>query len=260
MAQTTAIIDVLKKLLKEQGVTYLQVAQALALSEASVKRLFAERQFSLQRLDRVCALLGLEISDLVRRLEHDMCIDALALEQEQELVSDSKLLLVAICALNRWSLRQMLENYALSEPEAISKLARLDRMGLIELLPGNRIKPLITHDFNWQKKGPIQRFFESQVQADFFQCHFNQPGELRLFLNGMLSPRSNEAMQQKLRRLALEFRHSHQEDLALPLEQRYGVSMIVAIRPWEVAVFQQYRRADAQKFYPGHAGNGSDKR
>ncbi len=154
----------------------------------------------------------------------------------------------------------MLENYALSEPEAISKLARLDRMGLIELLPGNRIKPLITHDFNWQKKGPIQRFFESQVQADFFQCHFNQPGELRLFLNGMLSPRSNEAMQQKLRRLALEFRHSHQEDLALPLEQRYGVSMIVAIRPWEVAVFQQYRRADAQKFYPGHAGNGSDKR
>ena len=49
MAQTTAIIDVLKKLLKEQGVTYLQVAQALGLSEASVKRLFAERQFSLQR-------------------------------------------------------------------------------------------------------------------------------------------------------------------------------------------------------------------
>ena len=86
MAQTTAIIDVLKKLLKEQGVTYLQVAQALALSEASVKRLFAERQFSLQRLDRVCALLGLEISDLVRRLEHDLRIDALALEQEQELV------------------------------------------------------------------------------------------------------------------------------------------------------------------------------
>ncbi|WVM87833.1 hypothetical protein UMZ34_15405 [Halopseudomonas pachastrellae] len=68
------------------------------------------------------------------------------------------------------------------------------------------------------------------------------PGELRLFLSGMLSPQSTEQMHQKLQRLAQAFRHSHQEDLVLPLEQRFGVSMILAIRPWEVAAFQQLRR------------------
>lgn len=253
MAQTTAIVDVLKKALKEQGLTYQQVAEALELSEASVKRLFAERQFSLKRLDQICALMGVEISDLIRRLEPEPRIDQLRIDQEQELVSDNALLLVAICALNRWSFQQILETYTLSEHEVIGRLARLDRMGLIELLPGNRIKPLITHDFHWQKNGPIQQFFESQVQGDFFQCRFNRPGELRLFLNGMLSPRSNDIMQQKLRRLALDFRHCHQEDLALPLEQRFGMSMILAIRPWEMAVFQHYRRTEADKPYPGHA-------
>lgn len=256
MAQTAAIVSALKNALKEQGITYLQVAEALDLSEASVKRLFSERQFSLQRLDQICSLLGLEISDLVRRLDQAQRIDALTAEQEQELVGDDRLLLVAICALNRWSLAQILETYQLSEVEAVGRLARLDRMGLIELLPGNRIKPLISHDFRWQQHGPIQRFFEQQVQADFFQCHFNLPGELRLFLSGMLSPQSTEQMHQKLQRLAQAFRHSHQEDLVLPLEERFGVSMILAIRPWEVAAFQQLRRPEAAKYYPGHKLTG----
>ena len=256
MAQTAAIVSALKNALKEQGITYQQVAEALDWSEASVKRLFSERQFSLQRLDQICSLLGLEISDLVRRLDQAQRIDALTSEQEQELVGDDRLLLVAICALNRWSLAQILETYQLSEVEAVGRLARLDRMGLIELLPGNRIKPLISHDFRWQQHGPIQRFFEQQVQADFFQCHFNLPGELRLFLSGMLSPQSTEQLHQKLQRLAQAFRHSHQEDLVLPLEQRFGVSMILAIRPWEVAAFQQLRRPEAAKYYPGHKLTG----
>ncbi|MGQ7248861.1 helix-turn-helix domain-containing protein [Halomonas sp. V046] len=251
MAQTAAIVDALKAALKAHGLTYQQVARELELSEASVKRLFAERQFSLKRLDQVCALIGLEITDLVRQLEPEIRIDQLKLTQEQELVSDMALLLVAFCALNRWRFHEMLDTYALSDHALISHLTRLDRMGLIELLPGNRIKPLVTYDFQWHKNGPIQRFFESQVQGDFLECRFDRPGELRLFVNGMLSPRSNEVMHQKLRRLALDFRHCHQEDLALPLEQRFGISMIVAVRPWEIAVFRRFRRAEKAKVYPG---------
>ena len=122
MAQTAAIVSALKNALKEQGITYQQVAEALDLSGASVKRLFSERQFSLQRLDQICSLLGLEISDLVRRLDQAQRIDALTTEQEQELVGDDRLLLVAICALNRWSLAQILETYQLSEVEAVGRL------------------------------------------------------------------------------------------------------------------------------------------
>ena len=250
MAQTSAIVDALKQALKEQNITYQKIARHLELSEASVKRLFSEKQFSLKRLDQICELIGIEISDLLRRLNQQQRISQLQSEQEQELVSDIKLLVVAVSCLNRWSFSDIFNTYRFSPPELIGKLARLDRMGLIELLPNNKIKPLINHDFTWIKRGPIQQFFESNVQQDYLKCQFDQPGELRLFTTGMLSPHSNQIIQQKIKRLAQEFRHHHQEDLSLPLEERHGMSMLMAIRPWELKVFEELRRDDAGKNFP----------
>ena len=247
MAQTTALIDALKRVLREQGITYADVAQRLELSLPSVKRLFADRQFTVQRLDQVCELAGIEITDLVRRMQADKEIHQLEWEQEQELVSDPKLLIVAVSALNRWSFRDILATYIIKEPELIQRLARLDRMKLIELMPGNRIRPLASTDFQWHKGGPIQRFFEAQVQNDFFRCTFEKPGELRLFVTGMLSRESNGQLQQKMQRLAQDFRSLHQEDQALPLADRFGTSLVLAMRPWELEIFRQHRRADTDK-------------
>jgi len=74
MAQTSQLIDTLKKLLKRQGKTYADVAERLELSEASVKRLFSEKNVSLTRLDSICSLLDIEISDLVREMQQDNLI------------------------------------------------------------------------------------------------------------------------------------------------------------------------------------------
>lgn len=250
MAQTSAIVGELKRQLRSHGLTYQDVAEALNLSEASVKRLFSEKQFSLKRLDQICALMGMEISDVVRKLSPELEVEQLSLEQEQELVSDVRLLLVAVCAMNRWQFPEIHQVYDMSETDLIGYLARLDRMGVLELLPGNRFKLLVSHDFAWQPGGPIQRFFEAEVQQDFLKCRFDHPGELRLFVSGMLSAQSNEVVQQKLKRLALEFRHCHEEDLALPLEHRFGVSLLMAMRPWEIEAFDSFRRPGARKEYP----------
>lgn len=247
MAQTTALIDALKLVLREQGITYADVAQRLGLSLPSVKRLFADKQFSVSRLDQVCELAGIEISDLVRRMQAEKEIHQLQWEQEQELVSDPKLLITAVSALNRWSFRDILATYKMTEPELIQRLARLDRMRLIELMPGNRIRPLASTDFQWHKGGPIQRFFEAQVQSDFFRSTFERPGEVRLFVTGMLSRQANAQMQQKLQRLAQDFRNLHQEDQVLPLADRFGTSLVLAMRPWELEVFRKYRRGETEK-------------
>lgn len=247
MPQTTALVDALKQVLREQGITYADVAKKLKLSLPSVKRLFADKQFSLRRLDQVCEMAGIEISDLARRVQQDKEISQIAWEHEEELVSDLKLLIVAVSALNRWSFSEIFSTYKLSEPELIQRLARLDRMKLIELMPGNRIRPLVSTSFHWHSGGPIQRFFEAQVQADFFRCAFNQPGELRLFVTGMLSRDSNAQIQQKMQRLAQDFRHLNEEDKTLPLAERFGTSLVLALRPWELAVFAKLRRPGTDK-------------
>ena len=57
MAQTVALIDTLNLCLKSHGKTYAAVARYLTLSEASVKRLFADRSFSLQCFDEICQIV-----------------------------------------------------------------------------------------------------------------------------------------------------------------------------------------------------------
>jgi DNA-binding Xre family transcriptional regulator len=72
MSQTRPLIDTLKQELRKQRITYKQVSEVLELSETSVKRLFSEEAFSVKRLDKVCALLHLDISDLVHLMERNV--------------------------------------------------------------------------------------------------------------------------------------------------------------------------------------------
>ena len=148
MSQTRPLIDTLKLELRKQRITYKQVSEALNLSETSVKRLFSEEAFSVKRLEKVCELLHMDISDLVHMMEKNIDLTTqLTHEQETELVSDVKLLLVTLLLMNKLQFAEILGIYEISETEGIQLLAHLDRMRIIELLPGNRVKLMISQNF-----------------------------------------------------------------------------------------------------------------
>ena len=244
MAQTKPLINALKTELRKQGKTYRDIAYVLGLSEASVKRLFSEQTFSLDRLDRICELLGMEFSDLVRVMEQATQLTThLSLQQERELVSDIKLLLMAHCLMSRWTFSDVIENYDISELEGVQLLARLDRMKVIQLLPGNRVKLMISKNFEWIGGGPIQRFYEDKVQSEFFNSSFSGPGEYRVFQSGMLTRTSNTEMIRRLKRLANEFNEIGIDDESFPMDERFGTSVLIAMRPWGVEVFESLRRS-----------------
>lgn len=239
MAQTRELIKTLKVALKAHGKTYADVAIELGLTEASVKRIFSQNSFSLQRLDRVCHMLGMEVSDLVQQMnERRRQLQQLTWEQEQQLTQDVTLMLVAVCVLNRWTLAEILGYYRISEHECIRHLARLDRLQLIELLPNNRIRLRVAANFSWIENGPIQQFFQKKIGQEFFHTRFNRDDECLVVLNGMLSPQSNAEMQRKLRRLARDFDTLINDDAALPLEQRQGATLVLAMRDWRYGLFR----------------------
>ena len=64
--QTAELLKTLKKCLKAKGLNYRDVADALSLSEASIKRLFSDQSFSVSRLEEVCRFLDMTIYDLAR--------------------------------------------------------------------------------------------------------------------------------------------------------------------------------------------------
>lgn len=243
MPQTQQLIDTLKQALKTQKKTYADVAGVLALSEASVKRLFADKNLSLLRLEQICQFLGMEISDLVQLMnQRAQRISQLTREQEQEIAGDRILLLMTVCALNRWTLDEVLGFFRIREPDAIRCLTRLDRLKIIDLLPGNRIKLLISTNFHWLENGPIQQLFRSRLQDDFFSSRFDRQTERLLVVNGMLSRQSNAVLQKKMERLAREFDELNDEDAGLPLDQRHGVTMVVAMSDWRFGLFADLRR------------------
>jgi transcriptional regulator with XRE-family HTH domain len=244
MAQTVKLIDMLKKALKAHGVTYADIARHLKLSEASVKRLFSQRSFSLRRFDEICQLMGLEISDLVRMLNEEAAtqISQLSLEQEQEVVADLELLLVAVCVLNRWAFEEIIDYFKLSEVDCIKHLTRLDKLRMIELLPNNRMKLLVSPRFKWRENGPIQQFFLEKLQSDFFSSRFDQSQEALIVLNGMLASSSFDVFQRSMVRLAKEFDELSGNDASLPLQEREGTTVVMAMRPWRYGLFNKYKK------------------
>lgn len=244
MSQTRPLIDTLKKELRKQRITYKQVSEALDLSETSVKRLFSEEAFSIKRLEMVCELIHLDISDLVHLMERNIEMTSQFTQaQEQDLVSDIKLLLVALLLMNKLTFEEIISAYDISETEGIRLLARLDRMKMIELQPGNRVKLMISQNFEWLPGGPIQKYFESTVQQEFLSSAFNKPGELRIFASGMISPTANAELTRKMHHLAKEMHDMNIDAESLPLEQRFGTSLMLAIRPWEIQAFRDLRRS-----------------
>ena len=104
------------------------------------------------------------------------------------------------------------------------------------------MKVRLSRTFSWRKNGPIQRLFEQQVQNEFFQSAFDGPGELRLVLNGMMSEQSIATIHQKLHRLVSDFEKCVSEDRRSIDVDNKGTTLLLAIRPWAVQMFEDFRR------------------
>jgi len=243
MTQRNDLFTLVKQQLRAQGLTYKLLAGKLGLSEASVKRMFSQKDINLSRLEDIAACLNLSLSDLFDLLEKQKKRTRhLSESQEKELVSETELLLVAICILNHWTFDDILQYYSLTEHALIRYAARLDQMKIIELQPGNRFKRLIDPEFHWIPDGPIQRFFQENVQDDFFTSPFEKPSELYLVRSGMLSEQDNHLFQQALVKTANEFIQLCRDTVDVPIEKRHGTAVILAMRPWVPRIFDQLKK------------------
>jgi transcriptional regulator with XRE-family HTH domain len=245
MNEIDQLVTTLKRRLKIQGMTYRSLSQALGLSEPSVKRMFASRRFSIERMIEISNLLGFTLSELAHEAAvSERRLHTLSEAQERELVSDEKLILVAVCVLNQWEIQDIVSTYKVTEAECVQRLVKLDRLRLIALLPGNRIRLNIARDFDWRPKGPIRMYFQSQGLNDFLKSDFSQDDEVMAFSHAMLTESAIAKMQTEIRKLRLKFSELHEESLAAPLAKRRGTGMLLALREWEIGTFTKLRRSE----------------
>jgi transcriptional regulator with XRE-family HTH domain len=240
-----SLVDALKRELKLRGIGYAELATLIGLSEASVKRLFSQRTFTLQRLEQVLSAVGIEFQDLAQAMQDaPVLLSRLTYAQEEEILGDIGLTVVAVAALNLLTVAQIVATYRLSEAQVVAYLLRLDRIGILELRPNNRVKLLIARTFRWIPNGPIQAFFREQAYADFLDARFDGDGELLQLVNLMLTTRSAAALRERLRQVAAEFSQQHQDDARLPFAERHAVTLMLAARPWMPESFKGMLRTE----------------
>jgi DNA-binding Xre family transcriptional regulator len=245
VSESARIIDVLKRTLKTRGLTYRDVAKRVGLSEASIKRVFAEETFTLQRLEKVCAAVGVSVGELVRMAsEHDDThAQYLTLEQEQLLAGNPPLLACFYLLLNGRPSAEIQARLSLNDRELRLLYVKLDDARLAELQPGLksrlRVGPVVT----WRSDGPVRRAYEQQVKTEFLQGDFQGPGEALHFHSAELSDASAALLERKLEQLGREFADFAALDRHLPVKKKRSVALMMAFRPWVFSMFDGIQRA-----------------
>jgi transcriptional regulator with XRE-family HTH domain len=236
MTDTQQLIDTLKRVLKSQGLTYADAAARLSISEASVKRLFSARTFTLKRLDDFCRVLDIdffELAKLARGTESD--VREMTERQEQALAQDARLLGVFYLLVSDWSAVEIVARYEISRTELTRLLVRLDRLGLIELLPQDRVRLKVPKRLRLHPGGPIHRAHGKRVIDDFIAAEFDRIGAQFRFEYRELSKASYEVMQRRLERIAAEFLELAELDATLPGRRRETTGLLLAMRPWALS-------------------------
>jgi transcriptional regulator with XRE-family HTH domain len=247
LRENDQIGQAIKRALKAKGMTYRDAAEALAMSEGNVKRLLSKGIFTIPQTSAFAGILGMTLADLVLSATGaTRDIRMLTEKQERQLVSDDSLLLVAVCALNHWTVDEMVAVYSISRAQCLKLLLTLERMGIVSLLPGDRISLRVTRDFDWLPNGPIRQFFMAQGLHDFLSGRFSGDDETLDFTHAMLSERAIALLQIEIRKLKARMDALHAEDTMTPLGRKRGVGMLLALREWEPEVFAARRRASGK--------------
>lgn len=240
------LVDALKRLIKARGLTYAEVAGRIDISEASVKRWFSQADMTLEKLESICVAIGCDLQELLEfsRTEKPP-VSELSEEQEEALVADPKLFLALYLAINRFSEEDVLSRYRFTKPEWTLLLTRLDRLGIVELQPMNKVRLRTARNFRWRSGGPIEQLFARQLLPEFFAQPFTGEDDKLVLLAGSVSDPTAGLMKQRLEDLAREFDLLLARDTSLPSKERVGVSLVLAMRPWRLKAFDKIRKDDA---------------
>lgn len=234
VSQTRDLLNALKKCLRAKGLSYSDVARALHLSEASVKRIFSEQTFSLTRLEEVCRFLDMTIYDLARLTQQTTNdhVTTLTVEQEQALADDPLILTYFYLMLTGRTPEAIAQEFGLDDRQQMTMLARLSRLKLVELYPNNSGRLLTGLRIRWRQDGPIRKTYASQVQQSFLDSAFKDDDELFRFEMGELSAASAKVIAKKIDSLVQELHDFVELDISAPKTEKRAFGLMIGFRPW----------------------------
>jgi len=239
---TREIVETLKRVLKARSMTYADLAHALRVSTPTVKRLFSQRTFTLERLEEVLRVLEMDFFELAR-LSHGRRSGPveLSLEQETALAKDPRLFSVFWLLCNEWRFDEIVAEFGLGAAQITPFYARLERLRLIDWQPGNRVRLRVPKHYVWRSGGPLRKAYGLRVVNEFMRSRFDAPQDAFHFEAQELSSESAVVVRRRLERVAAEINELVEIDAAVPAKKRVTLGVMLACRPWNISIVHALR-------------------
>ena len=159
--------------LRLQGWTARRIASKFGIGEATAKRWLAGKGLTLDKLDALAALCDLTLGELARETERPdpHLAQELTLAQERALTADIFLSFLFMTLLAGYRPEEIAMDFHVPRDEMDRALARLERLALIDRLPGERVRPLIDREIVWRKT-PMRELFEQHMKPQFLAMDF----------------------------------------------------------------------------------------
>ncbi|KMK64686.1 helix-turn-helix transcriptional regulator [Puniceibacterium sp. IMCC21224] len=152
------LFELLKTVLKARRMTYADLAELLGLSEPTIKRIFAERDCKLSRMNEICAALGLTLDDLVAEANRvEVQPIRLTDRQEARLADDRPAFNLFLLLLDGMTIEAIQEQYRLEKQRVFKLGIKLEKIGLAEVMPGNRIRLTVQSPVEFRRDGPLHQ-------------------------------------------------------------------------------------------------------
>ncbi len=208
--------DLVKAELKRQGLTQQEFAQLMKTSVPTLKRWLRGEGVLLRDWIKMLECLGLGLSDALLRLDGSAQKSfTYTLKQEQLLSTEAGLLAFFDQLLKGRSPKQIARQHTLTEASVVFYLSKLERVGLVEWLPGNRVKLLVSGEPSWISAGPLAQKFRRQIIDGFVEGHIDDRERLKIGLYS-LSKGSRRKLSALLDELAEKVRNLEVRDAQDP--------------------------------------------
>jgi transcriptional regulator with XRE-family HTH domain len=242
MVERQRLLAALKRLLKERGWRYADLAAALGVSEPTIKRVLSGGRMDLARLEQICEVLDIDFFELARsaRVTRESRRHLTA-HQENALAAAPRLMTVFHLLCQGWRTAAIGEGYGMRRTELVQLLAQLDRLRLVELLPGDHVRLKVPRDFSWRDDGPVRARYLQMASGEFLHESFDAADACFALEIGELSEASATTLRRKLDKLVMEFKEAVELDVGLPPERRRSIGLLVATRPWVFSLVDSLR-------------------
>jgi transcriptional regulator with XRE-family HTH domain len=228
-----AILVELRQELRRQGVRVAHLAERLGVAEPTIWRWLRGRGLTLDRLEQICTILGLDLRDLFARADEEGA-DRFTLAQERILAADRGLALLFFSFLNGAQRQECEREFGLGPERVDAYIERLHRLGLVDVRPGGRIRPLTSRSVRWRPGGPLAMAFDRTVKHFFLTMDFGASDARYVADMVRLSDAGRARVHALFEALGADIHVIAQQDRAARLDRYDWSAVLMLVRPLDI--------------------------